>query len=179
MKKSASTQIGIGNPNASIKVYIQNRPPLPNYDDLAIVEALEGGDIATIAQQIGNHWRKIFNVYAKIIFELDVKPFDSWQTLRDNNLLQLGSDQCLMFSPLSISQLPTQAIHIIMGKGYASHLDLSQHCLWLSPDFAINTSLKLIICPYFDYRQLSNIKIIQLVKLVRSLQANSESLARL
>jgi hypothetical protein len=40
----------------------------------------------------------------------------------------------------------------------------------LDNDFAINRSLKIIVCPYFDYRQLSNIKIERLAELIVSLQ---------
>jgi hypothetical protein len=40
--------------------------------------------------------------------------------------------------------------------------------LWLDADFAIDSNNNLIVCPYFDYRQLTNIKIQQLVEIIAS-----------
>ena len=159
----------LGNASAAIKIYIENKPPLAPYQTLDYCLALKKGDIAAIAEQTGNHWRKIFNVYAKICFELDSLNCPTWQQLREGYLLQENSDQCLVFSPPCIVKPPTE-LTIIMGKTYATTLGLAQKCHWLTPYFAINESLKLIVCPYFDYRQLSNEKITQLVALIKQLQ---------
>jgi hypothetical protein len=62
-----------------------------------------------------------------------------------------------------------------MGKQYA--IDMGYHeyqhegLVRLDNDFVIWPTKKLIICPYFDYRQLSNVKIERLVELIRSVQA--------
>jgi hypothetical protein len=174
--------IGLGKATAQLNVYIENTPPLLDYQSLKVCRPVQVGEIKRIADQTGNHWRKVFNVYAKFIFELTSPNFNSWQEFRDNALLQTHSNESLLFN------LPTQTIlqnllfenipsknvsqnniSIIMGKTYATKLGLSQKCHWLSTEFAINTEKKLLICPYFDYRQLSNIKITKLCQLIKSL----------
>ena len=182
--------VGLGNSNAKIIFYIRNRPPLDIYQNLTRVKALVPNEITHICHETGNHWRKIFNVYAKLLFELTPKQFTSWQKLRDEFLLQKHSDNCLLFSEpnlpvirdnvakTTVSKIhdsteikPTKKLHVILGKGYAEQLGICNDCTWLSHDFAINIELGLIICPYFDYRQLSNIKITQLTGLIRQLTA--------
>ena len=56
-----------------------------------------------------------------------------------------------------------------MGKTYANKLGLAEQALWLNEFFAINKTTNTIVCPYFDYRQLSNIKISQLANLIKKL----------
>jgi len=169
-----NTAVGLGNRDAKLVFYIRNRPPLPAYQNLTNICPLVAGEIAHICLETGNHWRKIFNVYAKLLFELQPKQFTSWQNLRDTALLQAESDQCLLFStPKLMADLSgdkaAKKLHVILGKGYAEQLGLSQDCTWLSDDFAINAPLSIIICPYFDYRQLSNKKISQLTGLIQQL----------
>ncbi|XQW84170.1 DUF6942 family protein [Thalassotalea piscium] len=161
--------IAIGNHSATIKVFIENRPPLAPYQTLDHCLPLHSQEIDTICKETGNHWRKIFNVYAKLVFELSPSAFNTWQQLRDLSLLQKDSNQCLIFSPPKLHE-HTDDVTIIMGKGYATKLGIAQKCEWLTPSFAINPALKLIICPYFDYRQLSNVKISQLVALIKQLK---------
>lgn len=55
-------------------------------------------EIADIADETSTHWRKIFNVYAKLLFELSPEKFTCWQDLRDSLLLQAESNHCLLFS---------------------------------------------------------------------------------
>ncbi|MEW6990773.1 hypothetical protein AADZ91_08800 [Colwelliaceae bacterium 6441] len=163
---------GLGDPNATLSVYIENIPPLVQYQTLQTCQPMQKGEIQFIAEQTGNHWRKIFNVYAKFIYQLMSPKFTSWQQFRDEQLLQTGSQQNLLFNlpaTMIINNFSSKKISIVMGKSYATKLGLAQHCQWLSPSFAINTEHKLIICPYFDYRQLSNKKITELCQLIRSL----------
>jgi len=164
--------IGLGNLNANICIFIENRPPLEQYQQLNHMLRLQHGDIEFIAKQTGNHWRKIFNVYAKLLYEYSNKGYSSWQQLRDEYLLQDNSDECLFFTqphlPCNGDLKTRQRIHIIMGKTYATKLGLSTKCHWINKDFAINKAQRIIICPYFDYRQLSNVKISQLVDLISS-----------
>jgi hypothetical protein len=60
-----------------------------------------------------------------------------------------------------------------MGKTYAKSLlssgALDLELIWLNNEFAINHSQRLIVCPYFDYRQLSNVKIERLAELIKEL----------
>ncbi len=164
--------IGLGNPEAQLSVYIENIPPLGQYQNLKVCRPMQAGEIQMIAEQTGNHWRKIFNIYAKLIFELYSMPEKSWQIFRERELLQQNSNQNLLFNLSSeaiLKNITTKNITIIMGKTYATKLGFSESCHWLSPDFAININKRLIICPYFDYRQLSNIKISKLCQLIKSL----------
>ena len=165
-----NTIAGLGSQNAELVFYIKNRPPLAAYQSLCEVKPLQQGEIAHICHETGNHWRKIFNVYAKLLFELAPTKFSNWQQLRDNSLLQANSAHCLLFSPPDFTSLEaSKKLHIILGKGYAEQLNLCDDSTWLSNDFAINEKLRVIICPYFDYRQLSNIKITQLAGLIHQL----------
>ena len=162
---------GLGNKDANLIFYIRNRPPLPRYENLTSIKPIEMDEITHIGQETGNHWRKIFNVYAKLLFELAPTKFSNWQQLRDNSLLQANSEHCLLFSPPDFTSLEaSKKLHIILGKGYAEQLNLCDDSTWLSNDFAINEKLRVIICPYFDYRQLSNIKIPQLAGLIHQLK---------
>lgn len=171
MKKIPTSTIGLGANKASLHVYIENIPPLEQYQMLNNITAMERGEIAQIATLTGNHWRKIFNVFAKLCFELKPLEYPTWQQYRDNELLQQHSEQCLYFSPFHMDNnlAEGKAVHIIMGRTYAKKQGLSEQCHWINEDFAVNKSQGLIICPYFDYRQLSNIKISQLVKLITQL----------
>ena len=182
MKQKA---VGLGNIDAKLIFYIKNRPPLHPYEELTIVKPLIAGEISHICHETGNHWRKIFNVYAKLLFALAPKQFSSWQDLRDTTLLQAESEHCLLFSPPDFSQsmdnntrLPVvkakNKLQVILGKGYAEQLGLCNDCTWLSNDFAINYNLGIIICPYFDYRQLSNKKIIQLSGLIQQFHTHQQ-----
>jgi len=161
--------VGFGSENAHIYFYIENIPPLPQYQKLQTIQSLLQGDIAYIANATGNHWRKIFNVMAKVVFELEQFDYPTWQTLRDDALLQKNSPYCLSFTPPISNTLDDNKVHIILGKTYATKLGYADKCYWLTPHFAINEKEQIIICPYFDYRQLSNIKITQLVQLIKPL----------
>jgi hypothetical protein len=175
--------IGFGVNKAKIHVYIENIPPLPEYKELSSINPLQIGDINRIGQLTGNHWRKIFNVFAKVLFEYHPQNFTSWQSLRDEYLLQSHSNECLVFSPTYLSEIKrtkrnscdekeeVKVISIIMGKTYAKKLGVAESSYWLSESFAVNKYKNLIICPYFDYRQLSNVKITQLVQLIKQLEA--------
>ncbi|MFD2168001.1 DUF6942 family protein [Thalassotalea euphylliae] len=161
--------IGLGQPAADTYIYIQNTPPLSQYQSLDDLHAMTDGEIYQIGQQTGNHWRKIFNVFAKLEFERRETTFNTWQELRDKQLLQANGQQCLLFSPYD-STAPKDKVHIIMGKTYATELCVANRCTWLNEFFAYNAEHKLIICPYFDYRQLSNVKITQLVSLIKHIE---------
>jgi len=182
---TTSSPFGLGTYKATIHIAIENIPPLPEYQNLSSVTPLNEGDISRIGQLTGNHWRKIFNVLAKLLFEYKEHHYKTWQVLRDEYLLQEHSKECLLFSGIRFnnsdfknSQIQSSEksndkniITLVMGKTYAKKLGIDQHCYWLSEHFAINTAKKIIICPYFDYRQLSNIKITQLAQLMKQLEA--------
>jgi hypothetical protein len=167
--------IGFGDNDFSFAVYIANKPNMLEYQSLREVTSLVEGEINVINQACGNGWRKVFNVYAKLLYALDKKHFDysdkapTWQDYRDRYLLQAQSKAALLFSaPQLISS--KGIVHIICGKGHAKALinsgKLVANLIWLDDEFAIDKENRLIVCPYFDYRQLSNIKIERLAGLL-------------
>lgn len=160
---------GLGDPHAHVKVYIGNRPDFAEFLNISSVRPLQKGEINSISNACGNGWRKVFNVYAKFIYALPGFPQNGeadWQSFRDNRLLQEGSGLSLLFSSPDVSD--ENSLHILMGKHYSLSLDLPDSLLWLDHEFAIDRQHKLIVCPYFDYRQLSNAKIIRLVELIQT-----------
>lgn len=161
-----------------INVYLANRPPLAEYLNTEVVKHLPKGEIKRIADEVGNHWRKIFNVYAKLVYCLAemaplplLQQFSRWQEYRDQALLQRGSGTALYLNSAQFDEAPL-AVQIVMGKAYAECLLQGIVLEWLDKDFAINREQRIIVCPYFDYRQLSNVKIQYLAKLILSFKLN-------
>jgi uncharacterized protein DUF6942 len=174
-------RIGLGCPECQIAVYIENTPAMLNYQSLTEITPVISGEITAIGEACGNGWRKVFNVYAKLLFTLDIRLFNlvdstsCWQNYRDQRLLQTNSDTALLFSPPALSSSAQRSFHIIMGRTYAKRL-ISEDILtvsltWLDHEFAINEEHRVVVCPYFDYRQLSNIKIEKLANIMASMQS--------
>ncbi|HSC66722.1 MAG TPA: hypothetical protein VLC79_03455 [Cellvibrio sp.] len=161
--------IGLGSPASSIKFYIANRPPIDDYPQLEELRGLAAGEVTHIVKHTSNHWRKAFNVYAKLLFDWhQAKRSDlpaSWQLYRDIELFQTHSSEALLFSPPQLEQ-DTDTIHIIAGKTYATKLELPP-LDWLDTHFAVNKESRLIVAPYPDYRQLSNERIRRLIELMQ------------
>ena len=161
--------VGFGNNRSSVGFYIANRPDLEGYRDLKQLRNLSPGEIDQIVKETGNHWRKIFNVSAKFMFQLLSESSNkeslpsTWQEYRDSVLFQNHSPVSLLFSPPRTDQ--NQMIHIVAGRTYATELGLTD-LVWIDKEFAISENRRLIVCPYLDYRQLSNAKITRLVELV-------------
>jgi hypothetical protein len=174
------TNCGFGDPDGHFLVYIDKRP---NFSGLTLakqVQALSSGEIYAIGQACGNGWRKVFNLYAKLIFALADAQFPvarhskTWQQYREQSLLQSGSNTALLFSiPSSMQEQSLGKVHIVMGRSYAKSLTLPLSLIWLDNEFAIDRAARLIVCPYFDYRQLSNIKLMRLVTLIREILSPS------
>ncbi|WP_025822315.1 DUF6942 family protein [Shewanella marina] len=170
--------IGLGERDFMLAAYIENRPAFMGLAQLQTCQPLVAGEISAIGQACGNGWRKVFNVYAKLIDTLPLTTFNlgqqqtSWQAYRDELLLQSGSQTALLFSPPVITP-ERQQYHLIMGRTYAKKLVdqglISSPLTWLDNEFAINRHDRVIVCPYFDYRQLSNIKITHLSELMQGL----------
>lgn len=166
MKNNA---IGLGSHNSSINFYIANRPPIDDYPVMNELRGLAMGELAHIVQHTSNHWRKAFNVYAKLLFDWhqlqgrnDLPK--TWQSYRDLELFQSHSQEGLLFSAPQFDK-NNRTIHIIAGKTYATHLNLPP-LVWLDSYFAVNKELHLIVAPYPDYRQLSNERIAWLIELM-------------
>lgn len=177
--------LGLGDPDALINVYIANRPAynfigMPNtVKHLPLqVLPLQENDIYQCGQACGNGWRKVFNVYAKLVFAYGStillpackrEDIISWQHYRDNILLQKNSKTALLFSKPNFEHKKGQKLHLVMGKTYANSLGLPKSLHWVNNDFAIDKLNRMIVCPYFDYRQLSNAKILFLVDLMNEI----------
>ncbi len=162
--------IGFGDTDFSFAVYIANKPNMLEYQGLCEVTPLVEGEINAINQTCGNGWRKVFNVYAKLLYSLDKQYYNfstyaaTWQDYRDKYLLQAQSKTALLFSAPQL--IPNKEIvHALINSG-----KLVANLVWLDDEFAIDSTNKLIVCPYFDYRQLSNIKIEYLAYLLQSLK---------
>jgi hypothetical protein len=163
---------GLGDKNSALKVYIGNRPNFTFALDSNGTCPVIADEMNAIGNACGNGWRKVFNVYAKLMFELPRETFpmqnlhNSWQQYRDNELLRSLSNTALMFSSPITDDIEPTHLSIIMGRTYAKSLILPTSLVWETDAFAIDIEHKLIVCPYFDYRQLSNMKISYLVKLI-------------
>lgn len=170
--------IGFGCPDFTFAVYIANRPSMVEYSQLNTLMPMMAGEIESINQACGNGWRKVFNVYAKVLFALSTETFnfqrkaESWQQYRDQWLLQQKSKTALLFSSPQLIPGST-IIHIICGRTYAKQLintqQLKVNLTWFDNEFAVNKQHQLIVCPYFDYRQLSNQKIERLATMINAL----------
>lgn len=173
------TDIGFGDSDYSIAVYIANKPNMSEYKKQLTMHPLSLGEIEAINQSCGNGWRKVFNVYAKLLYCLDRDHFEfsklaaTWQIYRDKYLLQANSQTSLLFSSPQLG-VNKETLHIICGKTHANALitsgKLIANLVWLDNEFAIDRANNLVVCPYFDYRQLSNIKIEILSGLLLSLK---------
>ncbi len=154
---------GLGDNRHQLAVYIGNRPPLPEYQLLESLRPVAEGELTSIVERTGNHWRKIFNLYAKLANELGENSHESWQDYRDSILLTSGSGVALLFSAPRFDKV--DHVRVISGKAYASQLGIDAE--WLDTDFAVDRERKLVIAPYFDYRQLSNHKLAKLVRIIK------------
>lgn len=179
-------QKGLGEQSAHFKVFMGNRPNfdfMPSKDKFS---ALTSGDIYSIGQACGNGWRKVFNVFAKLLYALpdSISPIKThhscWQDYRDKELLQIESNTALVFAALHQDiqdSMTSDDITIIMGKTYANTLNLPDTLNWIDDKFAVDSKFKLIVCPYFDYRQLTNNGLLFLVNILGSLsEAHSGSI---
>lgn len=165
--------IGLGSHNSAIQFYIANRPPIDDYPIMDNLRGLVMGELAHIVKHTSNHWRKAFNVYAKLLFDWyqlqNRKDLPTtWQAYRDMELFQSHSQEALLFTAPEWDS-NSNTIHIIAGKTYAMHLNLPS-LTWLDAYFAINKERRLIVAPYPDYRQLSNERIARLIELMQLLQ---------
>jgi hypothetical protein len=142
------------------------------------VLALSPGEIDQIYQHCGNGWRKIFNVYAKLLCSLPTGllstpyPGHSWQQYRDQQLLQAGSGTALCFSAPELPA-PVGCFQLIAGRTHARQLlaaGMAAELAWLNTEFAVDPKQRLLVTPFFDYRQLNNAKIQLTARLLQLIQ---------
>lgn len=180
MKSDINT--GLGDAQYRIAACIDKRPAFMHLDELSGFQGLVDGEIAAIGQACGNGWRKVFNVYSKLIYALpaalqpSLAGCSSWQQYRDNRLLQPGSSTALLFGVATALAVcatpPRQQVRLIAGRQHARQLigaGAPLQLVWLDSEFAIDVAQRLVVCPYLDYRQLSDEKIRRLVNLLQRL----------
>ncbi|OUS31770.1 hypothetical protein A9Q99_02925 [Gammaproteobacteria bacterium 45_16_T64] len=158
--------IGIGAYGCKLAVYIANRPPLESYVSREKLVPATVGELAHIGKEVGNHWRKIINIYGKLGFMLATEGFSTWQEYRDHFLLTGGAKQALLFNECIASDIEG-CLHIVMGKAHSLKLLGDDELIWVDSDFAISRERRIIVTPYFDYRQLSNMKLEKLVGILK------------
>ncbi len=164
--------IGFGDRAYRLAFCGANRPMIDHYPQLDHLQPLAAGELSHIVSNTSNHWRKVFNVYAKFLYLLNGalrSRFAGWQSYRDQQLLQSGSGDAFLFSPPPITD-GSGPIHIVAGKTYAAQLEIGQ-LHWSDQHFAVHPTAPLIVSPYLDYRQLSNERIARLVELVVEVEA--------
>lgn len=113
-------------------------------------------DVAALLAANSNHWRKIVNLLAKVACPVA----DEWRHFRDETLFQ---ETALCFEP-QLAQ--ASCWHWIGGKENLSRFSDLQHSalpLPAAPGIAVDPQKRVLLTPYLDYRQLSNV----LVKHVR------------
>ncbi|MGB3609420.1 MAG: hypothetical protein WA987_03510 [Cellvibrio sp.] len=135
------------------------------------LRGLVAGEVDHIVRHTSNHWRKVFNVCAKFLFDWQAQQpngneLTCWQDYRDQHLFQSGSSASLLFSAPQLNDGFTR-FHVVVGKTYAASLNLAP-LVWVDQYFALNKEYRLIVSPYPDYRQLSNSRITTLINLMQS-----------
>ena len=102
-----------------------------------------------------NHWRKIVTLLAKIASP----AAGDWRCFKDEELFRVTA---LCFSPKLSG---TSSWHWIGGKDNLDRFDqLHHHALRLAdcPDVSIDPDKCLLLTPYPDYRQLSNVLVVHI-----------------
>lgn len=95
----------------------------------------------------GNHWRKIFTIFAKL-----TSPHDDWRTYRDDALLHQREAICF-----SGKLVDSATIHLIAGKASWVQLALDMEEFQpLDKEQRVWMNGNIICTPYFDYRQFPN-----------------------
>jgi hypothetical protein len=171
--------VGVGSSSPRIVLHIANRPPVDGFTAINgeedINRPLQVSEAASIIQQTGNHWRKVFSILAKISFALFDTGCKTWQEYRDTKLLTEQGFEYICFSSLvdTHSQLDLakyKTVSILCGFSYAqSQLDvlpLISHqkfdkLKWSEPH-------QCLVTPYFDWRQLNNEMLDVVINILKS-----------
>jgi hypothetical protein len=134
----------------NIILCLPNRPNQKMYLNKRILKNLKVGEVKFIINECGNHWRKIFSIFAKICFSLNPVT-ESWQEYRDNILLTSKCIGSISFTKKILK--PSNDIMILSGKE--------------SWTISKENSLNIFNTPYFDYRQFPNKEIDLLISQIK------------
>lgn len=154
---------GLGDASPLLVVCAPHWPPTLQPSQRKQLSPLSGDDLNQLVLAGGNHWRKIFNLYAKLLHGLTPLEPD-WQSCRDQRLLQSGSACALVFEQ-GWRPEPGQ-LCLVMGQTYGRSLGwlTSDQVLHAEHPFVQHPEQAVIVTPYFDYRQLSNARLTALVQ---------------
>ena len=157
---------GLGCEQPRWVLYIANRPELDEYQD-ELYRILALGEAAEIIRQTSNHWRKVFSIMAKISFALYETQCATWQEYRDTKLLTEHGFEAISFEPFQ--QLSDNHLSLICGFTYAeTQIDLTQLISHHKFEkLKVSEIGKLIVTPYFDWRQLNNEMLTSLISIMK------------
>lgn len=147
-------------------LYTATRPPMARFADCESL-SLASGEVCEIIAECGNHWRKIFSIFAKLSFALVEHDCKTWQEYRDLVLLTEQGSELIVFEH-HLVEAPADAIHFISGQKHFAEFDLNDFSP-LDDDAKVLENGQILQTPYFDYRQLNNALIEQLVAYCQSL----------
>lgn len=155
---SSDPIVGLGPTSPKFVVYLPHSPQCDHLKSLAELRPAFEGELHQIGVETGNHWRKIINIAAKLGFAIQDNSYPTWQAYRDEFLCRERSDIALLFGATQL--LPgSGSIHLVSGHQYCGELCSQFSFETLDADFRFCENHCVFDCPYFDYRQLSNIKL--------------------
>lgn len=139
-KASVEHLLGVG--GSGVVLYIENRPIRPK--NMPSNELLS---IPVLIDLNGNHWRKIFTIFAKLM-----SPDENWREYRDRCLLTKNEAICFTEQRQESAQ-----VHIVSGKSCWESMgfDMDEFTP-LDPQQRLWVRGNILCTPYFDYRQFPN-----------------------
>jgi hypothetical protein len=157
---------GLGDTSPLLVICAPHFPPGIQPNPAQAISPLTGGELERLIREGGNHWRKVFTLYAKLLHGLTPLEPD-WQTCRDQRLLRSGSACALLFEHSCVPE--QEQLCLVMGQTFGRTEG------WLAGDqtlpaeqpFVQHPEQAVIVTPYFDYRQLSNARLDSLIQLIR------------
>ena len=165
-------KIGIGVEQPKLVLYIQNRPPLEYFTDLNSYRSANKNEICDIIDQCGNHWRKIFSIFAKLAFATTHHECNSWQEYRDNILLTQNGHEAIIFQN-KLQVFPCEAHHLICGKTFFDEFNFDENEFHnLDENEKVKHREKILQTPYFDYRQFNNALVEKVVNHIEVMTQN-------
>jgi len=137
----------IGAADPEIVLYIDNQPCWVEDKKVDVVELIS---------ENGNHWRKIFTIFAKLCSQSD------WREYRDRELLQ--AKQQINFSDTLCLDAN---VHIFAGKSCWQRFGITEQAVGDMQASACGKMFYrrsvehglMLYTPYFDYRQFPNVLI--------------------
>ncbi|EAR11044.1 DUF6942 family protein [Reinekea blandensis] len=157
----------LGEPQATLTVCVEHQPRWPEPAFASGRSTLFPGELAILVGANSNHWRKIFNVYAKLLCALKPDAATDWRALRDQQLFQPGQQHGLRMGSIVAENInENTGLTLIAGKQYADALGLLSQATSLAPGIFVHDHANCLITPYFDYRALSDASIARLAQIM-------------